>query len=91
MIRFFPICIIYKGDYLWANVVEKRLSPSTFHVTFQDERNLAVPDEIIIDTKNGKLERAENSPGIDEEMLKLVNAEIEEYLRNHPLSSDFRI
>ena len=91
MIRFFPICIIYKGDYLWANVVEKHLSPSTFHVTFQDERNLAVPDEIIIDTKDGKLVPAESSPGIDDEMLKLVSAEIEVYLRNHPLSSDFRI
>ena len=91
MIRFFPICIIYKGDYLWANVVEKRLSPSTFHVTFQDEKNIDVPNEIILDTKNGKLERAENSPGVDDEMLKLVSAEIEEYLRNHPLSSDFRI
>jgi hypothetical protein len=91
MIRFFPICIIYHGEYLWANVVEKHLSPSTFHISFQDERNISVPDDIIIDTKNGELERAENSPGIDDEMLKLVSAEIEEYLRNHPLSSDFRI
>ena len=88
---FFPICLVYKGDYLWANVVEKHLSPSTFHVTFQDERNVAVPDEIIIETKNGKLVRAEDSHGSDDEMLKLVSTEIEEYLRNHSLSSDFRI
>ena len=91
MIRFFPICIIYHNQHLWANVIEKHLSPSTFHISFLDESNTDIAGDIILNTINGKLEPAEGSPRIDGEMLKLVTVEIEEYLRNHPLSSDFRI
>ena len=91
MVRFFPICIVYQGDYLWAKVVEQHLSPSTFHVTFQDKRNKDIPQEIILNTVNDKLLLAENSRGVNDEMLTSVITKIEEYLRDHPLSSDFRI
>ena len=91
MVRFFPICIIYQGDYLWARVEEQHLSPSTFHITFQEKRNIDIPEEIILDSKNGFLEPAENSPNVNDEMLKLIISQIEDYLRDHPLTSDFRI
>ena len=91
MVRFFPICIIYQGDYLWARVEEQHLSPSTFHITFQETRSNEIPAEIVLKTKNRKLELAENSSEVNDEILKLVTAKIEDYLRDHPLSSDFRI
>ena len=91
MVRFFPICIIYQGDYLWAKVEEQHLSPSTFHITFQEKRSSDIPEEIILKSKNHKLELAENSSRVNDEFLKLVTSKIEEYLRAHPLSSDFRI
>jgi hypothetical protein len=91
MVRFFPICIEYQGDLLWAKVEEQHLSPSTFHITFQEKRNSDIPGEIILKTKNRKLVLAENSSKVNNEILKLVTGKIEEYLRDHPLSSDFRI
>ena len=91
MVRFFPICIIYQGDYIWAKVEEQHLSPSTFHITFQEKRSSDVPEEIILKTKKRKLVLAENSSGVNDEILKSVTTKIEEYLRDHPLSSDFRI
>jgi hypothetical protein len=91
MVRFFPICIDYQGDNLWAKVVEQHLSPSTFHVTFQDKRSNDFPEEIILDTKKGKIALAKNSSKVDDEILKSVIIQIEEYLRDHPLSSDFRL
>ena len=91
MVRFFPICIDYQGDYLWAKVEEQHLSPSTFHITFQEKRSSDVPEEIILKTRKRKLVLAENSSGVNDEILKSVTTKIEEYLRDHPLSSDFRI
>lgn len=91
MVRFFPICIVYQGDFLWAKVEERHLSPSTFYVTFQQTRSSDIPDEIILKFKNRKLELTESSPMVNNEILTLVSAKIEEYLRGHPLSSDFRI
>ena len=91
MARFFPISIIYQGDSFWADVAEHRHSPATYHITFQDQKNVGVPKNFILDTKDDKLVLVENSPEIDDEMLKLVIAEIEKYLQEHPLSSDFRL
>jgi len=91
MVRFFSIRINYNSHQLLAKVIEQHLSPSTFHITFQQQSNVDLPGEIILQTKNGKLELADNSTPVNDEILGLVSTEIEEYLRTHPLSSDFRI
>ena len=80
MIRLFNIAIQYQGTYLLARVAEFRHSPTTYFVTFRDHWNIEVPEEVILNTKKGKLGLADNSSPIDATMLKLVIQKIEEHL-----------
>jgi hypothetical protein len=87
MIRAFTIFINYNkkldGNYLEAKVVEYRHSPSSFYITFYAQDHVSVPSQIILNTKDGKLILAKESPQIDDKILKPVIEEINRYLRLH--------
>ena len=87
MIRTFTIFVNnhgkFDGNYLEARIVEYRHSPTSFYVTFHESKNPAIPKEIILNTRNGKLVLAKESPQIDVKILKSVIDEIKKYLQQH--------
>ena len=85
IIRLFNIAIYYHGEYLWGKVVEYLHTPSVFHISFEEHSDFEIQKEIILVTKNGKLVLDENSGQVNDEILKLIIAEIEENFRQHSM------
>ena len=71
------------GNYLESRVIEYRHSPDSFYVTFYEQDKVSVPPQIILNTKDGKLVLAKESPQIDDKILKPVIEEIRKYLQQH--------
>ena len=79
MARLFTFYIYYQGYYLWVKVVEHHHSPPSFDISIQDHKDIDLPENIILNTVNDKLVLAEQSPLINDEILKLLTEKIKEH------------
>ena len=81
MVRLFVISFTYKDITRLAKVVEYHHSPSFYYITFLHDPGTAKLPSIILQTKSGKLELAQDSPKIDPSLEKVIAEELQMYIK----------